>query len=79
MRDSFIGGGRGLWIYVDLDTMPNSPGSSATFTQTMQALESFIRTTLLQNIPVIGMEHANELLECEFNVRRAAKQGETAV
>ena len=39
--------------YVDLDTMPNSPGSSATFTQTMQALESFIRTTLLQNIPVI--------------------------
>ncbi|HET7017614.1 MAG TPA: PKD domain-containing protein, partial [Streptosporangiaceae bacterium] len=39
--------------YVDLDTMPNSPGSSATFTQTMQALESFVRTTLLQDIPVI--------------------------
>jgi hypothetical protein len=39
--------------YVDLDTMPNSPGPSATFNQTMQALESFIRTTLLQNIPVI--------------------------
>jgi hypothetical protein len=39
--------------YVDLDTMPNSPGSSATFTQTMQALESFIRNTMLRNIPVI--------------------------
>ena len=42
-----------LTYYVDLDSMPNSPGSSATFTQTMQALDSFIRTTLLQNVPVI--------------------------
>jgi hypothetical protein len=39
--------------YVDLDSMPNAPGPSATFTQTMQAVESFIRTTLLQNLPVI--------------------------
>jgi hypothetical protein len=39
--------------YVDLDTLPNFPGSGATFSQTMQAVESYIRTTLLQNIPVI--------------------------
>jgi len=39
--------------YVDLAALPNNPGSSASFTQTMLALESFIRTTLLQNIPVI--------------------------
>lgn len=42
-----------LTYYVDLDSMPNSPGPSATFTQTMQALETFIRSTLLQNVPVI--------------------------
>ena len=39
--------------YVDLDTLPNFPGSGATFSQTMQAIESYIRTALLQNIPVI--------------------------
>lgn len=39
--------------YVDLDTLPNFPGSSATFSQTMRALESYIRSALLQNIPVI--------------------------
>ena len=42
-----------LTYYVDLDSMPNPAGPSATFTQTMQALESFIRSTLLQNVPVI--------------------------
>jgi hypothetical protein len=44
---------RPVTYYVDLDTLPGSPGSTGTFQATMQALAAYVEATLSQNLPAI--------------------------